>query len=281
MFVQFDDIGSGTGIIVSSDGHIVTNYHVIQNALGIKATLTNGDTYDASVIGYDRLTDLAVVKVDSNNLPAAEFADSATIRVGDPVIAVGNALALKGGPTVTLGIVSARGRTANTDHGTLYDMIQTDAAINNGNSGGPLMDMNGKVIGVTTAILRQAQGIGFAVSSDVVTPIINSLIENGRVIRPLIGISGDDVTPIRSHQLGLLVSDGIIVTRIIQDGPAYVSGIRLGDVITKLNDIPTPDMATFLSLLWTYQVGDTVIAEYVRGSDTFVTSVDLGERPPG
>ena len=189
---------------MSPEGHIVTNYHVIQSSRAIKVTLPSGEAYDATVVGVDRLTDLAVVKVDAQGLPAARFGDSGAVRVGDWVVALGNALALKGGPTVTLGIVSARGRTADTDRGVLYDMIQTDAAINSGNSGGPLVNMSGDVIGVNTAILRQAQGIGFAASSAVVVPVIESLIENGRAVRPLIGLSADDVTPARAHQLNPL-----------------------------------------------------------------------------
>ena len=279
LFVQFDDEGAGTGIIVSPEGHIVTNYHVIQSSRAIKVTLPSGEAYDATVVGVDRLTDLAVVKVDAQGLPAARFGDSGAVRVGDWVVALGNALALKGGPTVTLGIVSARGRTADTDRGVLYDMIQTDAAINSGNSGGPLVNMSGDVIGVNTAILRQAQGIGFAASSAVVVPVIESLIENGRAVRPLIGLSADDVTPARAHQLNLSVTEGVIVTRMADDGPAYLAGIRVGDVITGIDGIPTPDMARFLTLLWTYDVGTVIEVEHVRGADVSVTPVQLAERP--
>lgn len=281
MFLQFDDEGAGTGIIVSRDGHVVTNYHVIQNAREVRVTLPSGKSYDAAVVGRDRLTDLAVIKIDAAGLPAAQFGDSDTLRVGDWVVAFGNALALKGGPTVTLGIVSARGRTADTDRGPLYDTIQTDAAINTGNSGGPLVNMNGEVVGVNTAVLRQAQGIGFAVSSAVAAPVIESLIEHGRVVRPLIGFSGDDVTPARASQFDLSVDEGVIVTHMDENGPAYRAGIRIGDVITKLEGVPTPGIASFLTLLWTYDVSDVVEVEYVRGGDVLVTSIQLAERPPG
>ncbi len=199
--------------------------------------------------------------------------------VGDWVVTLGNALALKGGPTVTLGIVSARGRTVSTERGALYDMIQTDAAINDGNSGGPLVNLKGEVIGINTAILRQAQGIGFAISSSVAGPIIESLIEHKSVVRPLIGLTGADVTPARANQLNLGVRDGIIVTRLSPNGPAASAGINVGDVITRVNDIPTPDMARFLTLLWTFEVGQVVHVEFISQGEALTTTITLTERP--
>ena len=279
MFFDFTDEGAGTGVVIRPDGYIVTNFHVIQGANDIKVNLPNGKTYDAQVVGRDIITDLAVLKIDEENLTTITMGDSDDIHVGDWVVALGNALALKGGPTVTLGIVSARGRTISTERGDLYDLIQTDAAINDGNSGGPLINLQGEVIGINTAIIRRAQGIGFAISSTAAQPIIDSLIEHGRVVRPLIGLTGADVTPARANQLGLNVDDGIIVTRMTLDGPAYEGGIRVGDVITKLNDIPTPDMAEFLTLLWTFEIGQEIQVEYVHENETHVTSVTLAERP--
>ena len=279
MFFDFADEGAGTGVVIRSDGYIVTNFHVIQGANDIKVNLPSGKTYDARVVGRDIITDLAVLKIDEDNLTTIRMGDSDDIHVGDWVVALGNALALKGGPTVTLGIVSARGRTLSTERGDLYDLIQTDAAINDGNSGGPLINLQGEVIGINTAIIRRAQGIGFAISSTAAQPIINSLIEHGRVVRPLIGLTGADVTPARANQLGLNVDEGIIVTRMTLDGPAYEGGIRVGDVITKLNDIPTPDMAEFLTLLWTFEIGQEVQVEYVHEGETQVTGVTLVERP--
>ena len=226
------------------------------------------------------ITDLAIIKIDTDeDLPVANLVNSDSLKVGDWVVALGNALALKGGPTVTLGIVSARGRTITTDRGTLYDMIQTDAAINDGNSGGPVVNLNGEVIGISTAIFRQTQGIGFAVSSSVAMPIIDSLIEHGRVVRPLIGLTGADVTPARANRLNLRVDEGIIVTRMSRDGPAFKAGIRVGDVITKMDGIPTPDMARFLTLLWTYQVDDEMQVEYISNGEFNATLVMLAERP--
>ena len=280
LFFDFTDEGAGSGIVVRPNGYIVTNFHVIQGATEIKVNLPDGRTYDATVIGRDRVTDLAIIKIDAEGLPTVTFGDSDKLEVGDWLVAMGNALALRGGPTVTLGIVSARGRTVVTDRGPLYDMIQTDAAINDGNSGGPLVNLDGEVVGINTAILREAQGIGFAVSSTVASPIIDSLIEHGRVVRPLIGLTGIDVTPAGANRLNLTVDEGIIVTRMSRDGPAFKAGIRVGDVIVKIDGIPTPDMPSFLTLLWTYEVGDSVLVEYVSNSQTVTTVVDLVERPP-
>ena len=281
LFFDFTDEGVGSGMVVRPDGYIVTNFHVIQDANDIQVTLPGIGSYEARVVGEDPLTDLAVLKIEADNLPFVRFGDSREMRVGDWVIAVGNVLALKGGPTVTLGIVSALGRSLTTDRGSLYDLLQTDAAINEGNSGGPLVNIEGEVIGINTAILRDAYGIGFAVSSAVASPIIDSLIDEGRVVRPLIGLTGADVTPARAGQLKLNVTEGVIVTRLSRDGPAFKGGLRVGDVITKLDGIPTPDMARFLTLLWTYDVADTVRLEYISNNQTFETSVELAERPAG
>lgn len=280
LFADFTDEGAGSGIIVRSDGYILTNAHVIESADEIKVSLPNGETYEAVIIGEDRLTDLAVIKIEADGLAVATFTRSDDLRVGDWVVAMGNALALKGGPTVTLGIVSATGRSITTERARLYDLIQTDAAINDGNSGGPLVNLQGEIIGVNTAIFRQAQGIGFAVSSSVAVPIADILIERGRVVRPLIGLAGDDVTPAVASELDLAVTEGALVTRISPGGPAYEAGVRVGDVIVKINDEPTPDMGRFLGLLWSYDVGDTVRVEYVREGETRFADVLLAERPP-
>ena len=280
LFFDFTDEGAGSGMVVRPDGYIVTNFHVIQNANDIRVNLPSGETYDAIVVGRDKLTDLAIIKIDAQDLRTVTFGNSDALRVGDWVVALGNVLALKGGPTVTLGIVSAKGRTTTTERGNLYDLIQTDAAINDGNSGGPLVNLDGEVVGINTAIIRQARGIGFAVSSSVATPIIDSLIEHGRVVRPLIGLVGADVTPARANQLNLSVTEGVIVTRLSRNGPAYLGGIRVGDIVTKIDEIPTPDMARFLSLLWTYDVSDVVTVEYVSDHETLLAQVELLERPP-
>lgn len=279
LFFDFTEEGAGTGIVVRPDGYLVTNLHVVQDADTVLVTMPDGSSYEAQVIGMDRLTDLVVLKIEAKNLDAAIFGNSSQLRVGDWVLALGNALALKGGPSVTLGIVSALGRTVRTQESEdLYDMIQTDAAINQGNSGGPLVNMNGEVIGINTAVFREANGIGFTVSSNVAKPIIDSLIDHGRVVRPLMGIMGRDVTAALASRLGLEVEDGIAIIRLDRDGPAYSAGMRPGDIIVRLDNQLTPDMAKFLSILWTRDVGDTVDVEYMRGNKSIITVVILAER---
>jgi len=278
-FFDFTDDSTGSGIIVRPDGYILTNRHVVQDATKIMVGLPDGRTFEATVVGRDQLTDLTVLKIEADNLDAATFADSDMLRAGDWVVAMGHALDLKGGPSVTLGIVSARGRTVETTQGSLFDMIQTDAAINDGNSGGPLVNLNGNVVGVNTAMLRQAQGIGFAVSSEVARRIADSLIERGRVVRPLIGLTGADLTVSRANDLNLDSANGIITTNMSRSGPAYKAGIRVGDVITHIDGAPTADMAKFLTVLWTYDVGDIVEIQYVSDDGKHVTSVNLVERP--
>lgn len=279
LFFDFTDEGAGSGIIVSSDGYIVTNYHVIHDVIAVKVDLPNGESYDADIVGWDVVTDLAVLKIEpESNLPVVEWGNSDSMRVGDWVVALGNALSLKGGPTVTLGIISALGRTVPTERGSLYHMIQTDAAINKGNSGGPLVSLDGKVIGISTAMLGQAQGIGFAVSSETALPVIASLIEHGEVVRPSMEVSVEDVTPAISNRLGLNVKEGVIITRVAQRGAAFDAGLQVGDVITDIDGIPTKGVSEFLTLLWSYEVGDSVEIDYVRSNKLFETSVELAER---
>lgn len=279
LFFDFTDEGAGSGIIISSDGYIVTNYHVIHDVIAVKVDLPNGDSYDAKIVGWDVVTDLAVLKIEPETaLPVVEWGNSDSMRVGDWVVALGNALSLKGGPTVTLGIISALGRTVPTERGPLYHMIQTDAAINKGNSGGPLVSLDGKVIGISTAMLGQAQGIGFAVSSETALPVIDSLIEYGEVVRPSMDVSVEDVTPAISNRLGLNVQEGVIITRIAQRGSAFDAGLQVGDVITDIDGIPTKGVSEFLTLLWSYEVGDSVEIDYIRSNKLFETTVELAER---
>ena len=278
-FTTFDEEGAGSGFVVRPDGYVVTNNHVIQGASEVQVHLPGGDTYDAAVVGRDDVRDIAVLKIDATGLPFAEFAP-AGLRVGDWVMTMGNALDLMGGPTVTLGIVSGLGRTMQTEQypNFFYDLIQTDAAINTGNSGGPLVDLQGKVVGINQATLRQAQGISFAISAATAEPIIQSLIDHGRVVRPSLGFRGIDVTPARASRFRLVVTEGVLVTRVSGEGPAYVGGVRVGDIITKIDGIPTQDMARLLSLLWSYKVGDNILVEYISEDQYLSTTIELAER---
>ena len=278
-FFEVPDEGDGSGFVVRPDGYIATNYHVVQGAQEIKVHLPSGETYDGRVVGSDPVTDLAVIKIDAVDLPTATFASTDGLRVGDWVMSVGNALALKGGPTVTLGIVSALGRTIFAQDQEFYDLIQTDAAINDGDSGGPLVNLDGDVVGVNQAILRRAQGMGFAVSASVAGPVIESLIDHGRVIRPEIGFNARTLSPAIANELNLRVSEGVIVTFIPSGGPAHDAGIRLGDVIVTIDGNPTPDVATWFGLLWSHKVGDQIQVEYLHNNRIITATVTLTERP--
>jgi S1-C subfamily serine protease len=239
--------------------------------------LPNGETFPAEVVGVDGVTDIAILRIDADGLPFATLADGARIRVGDWVMTMGNALALKGGPTVTLGIVSGMERTIDTDQGQqFFDLIQTDATINTGNSGGPLVDLNGNVIGINQAVLAEAR-FGFAINSSVAAPVIASLIENGRVSRPEIGINGDDVTSVIAMSFNLPVNEGVIVTTMQLGGPAHAAGIRVGDIITKVDDIATPDLANLQRRLWSYQPGDEIVVEYINEGSSKIATVTLGQ----
>jgi len=276
-FSTFRDEGAGSGFIVRPNGYVVTNEHVIRGAQQIQVHLPNGETFPADFVGADTVTDIAILKIDADGLPFATLADGDKIRVGDWVMTMGNALALKGGPTVTLGIVSGVGRTIETDQAQqFFDLIQTDATINTGNSGGPLVDLNGNVVGINQAVLAEAR-FGFAINSAVAAPVIASLIENGRVSRPNIGINGDDVTAAIARSFNLPITEGVIVTTMQLGGPAHAAGIRVGDIISKVDDIPTPDLANLQRRLWSYHPGDEVVVEYINEGTTEIATVTLGE----
>ena len=278
-FYNFEDQGNGSGFVVRPDGYIATNYHVVKGATEIKVYLPNGETYEAQLIGRDTVTDLAVLKIEAENLEYLQIGDSDSLRVGDWVIAIGNALALKGGPTVTIGIVSALGRTIRSEEGDFYDLIQTDAAINEGNSGGPLLNLSGEVIGINQAILRQGRSLSFAVSSNVASPIFEGLMTSGCVKRPLMGFASVDLTPAVANDLGLTVKEGIIVSYMPSAGPAYDAGIRLGDIIIKINQSLVVDVKDWLEKLWSLKSGDETIVTYVREDKMYETIVVLGSRP--
>ena len=274
-FSTFRDEGAGSGFIVRPDGYIVTNEHVIRGAQELQAHLANGETYSATVVGKDIVTDIAILKIDADGLPFATLSDTSNIRVGDWVMTLGNALDMRGGPTATLGIVSGLRRSIKTEQGQqFFNLIQTDATINTGNSGGPLVDMDGTVIGINQAVLAEAR-FGFAINAVVAGPVIDSLIEDGVVSRPEIGIKGDDVTPAIARSFNLSVTEGVVVTAIDSDGPAHAAGLRVGHIITKLDDIPTPGLATFLPRLWAYKPGDEIVIEYVDDDSTKVTTVNV------
>ena len=244
--------GTGSGVIYTEDGYILTNNHVVENASVIKVSMIDGREFNGKVVGRDPKTDVAVVKVEAKDLPAMAFADSDNIEVGDMVLAVGHPFGI--GQTVTTGIISAKGRaTMGLDY---EDFIQTDAAINPGNSGGALVDVEGRLIGMNTAILSRNggnQGIGFAVPTNLARWVMESIVNNGRVERGFLGVNIQDLTPTLAQQFKLDQAKGALVSGVSPDSPAEKAGVQSGDVITSFNGKPVTD-SRHLKL----QVGSTV-----------------------
>ena len=223
--------GQGSGIIIDKKGLVVTNNHVIDGASQVHVGLKDGRTFTGEVVGSDEATDVAVIRLEAADLPVAELGDSESLKVGQFVIAVGNALALPGGPTVSLGVLSAKGRPLPGTDFIFEGLIQTDAAVNPGNSGGPLSDLEGRVIGVTTMMIPYAQGMGFAIPINTVKKIAQEIVENGRVSRRWIGISGVDVGPQLARRYGLRTESGFLIAEVVPGSPADQAGLMNGDVV--------------------------------------------------
>ena len=279
VFGVFPEQGAGSGVIVRPDGYILTNNHVVQGATNIKVTLIGGKTLAGKIIGRDPLADLAVVKVDTNDpLPAARLGSSANLQVGQLAIAIGNPFAL--GSTVTTGVVSALNRKIEQANLVVDNLIQTSAAINPGNSGGALVDSSGAVIGINTAIIPNAQGIGFAIPSDVARVEMDQLIANGRVIRPWVGVvyGGDvDAQSGQMHQLG--TDHGVLVRDVDPKSPAGHAGLQPGDIITSVNDDRVDTWNQFVHDVVSKKVGETVKLGIVRDRGSRTVAVTLAERP--
>jgi serine protease Do len=274
--------GAGSGIIISSDGYIVTNNHVVENANKVTVTLSDGSAFEATIEGTDAQTDLAVVKINASNLSYLHFLSDSLeqLSVLDPVVAVGNALALPGGPTWTLGVVSNLGRSIEVDTGAvLNDIIQTDAAINTGNSGGPLVNMAGQVVGINVAIASNAENIGFAISTDTAIPVVQSLITEGKVVRPWLGVQVTTVTSTIQQYYNLAVNTGALITSVTNNSPANKAGLRAGDVITKVDNEDISTASELLSVIRSHQIGDQVEIVYYRGNVQQVATATLEESP--
>jgi len=273
---------AGSGVIIDDRGYIITNNHVVEGAESIAVTLPDGRTFDAALVGTDPLTDLALIKIEGDSLPTAVFGNSSEVRVGDWVVAIGNALALEGGPTVTVGVISALGRTIEAESGwSLYDVIQTDAAINPGNSGGPLINLQSEVVGINTAKISavEVSGVGFAMSADTARPVIMGLIANGYVSRPYLGISLVTVTPAIARSYELTTEVGAMVYRVVTGTPADRAGLRANDVITLIDGEKVTTADDVVLAIRAHDIGDRIEITYLRGSREITTSATLVERP--
>lgn len=269
----------GSGVIVSPQGYILTNNHVIESADQIEVALADGRKVSAKVVGTDPDTDLAVIKVDLPNLPALTLAQSDEASVGDVVLAIGNPFGV--GQTVTMGIISALGRN-HLGINTFENFIQTDAAINPGNSGGALVDTNGNLLGINTAIYSRTGGnlgIGFAIPASTIKNVMESIIQNGQVIRGWIGVEPQDITPELAESFGLKQKSGIIIAGVLKDGPAAKSGIKPGDILLNINGTVMTDTTAMMNFIAQIKPNQKVTMHLLRKAKPLQVTVDVGKRP--
>lgn len=281
LFRRFGATGNGTGAIIHPDGYVVTNFHVVHGANRIVVTTDDGRHFDATIVGTDPVTDLAVLKIEGDGpFPALPFAPPDSVRVGDWAIAIGNALGLPGGPSVTLGVVGAVDRSLTTQQQSLTDLIQTDAAINEGNSGGPLVDLNGEVIGINTAVVRGAQGMGFSVSSFTVVPVVQSILQHGRVRWPWMGVGISDITALAALQMDLDDRRGVLIGRVWPNSPAEEAGIETGDILIHIGGHDIDSLRTLQRVMREeLEVGDEALAVFLREGQPIELLIKLAEMP--
>jgi len=266
----------GSGVIVDKEGHVLTNHHVVAGAQVIIVKLADGRTFEAELLGSDPLTDLAVLKIDGDNLPFAELGDSDEVEVGQWVLAIGNPFGF--GWTVTAGVISAKGR-ANVGVAEFEDFIQTDAAVNPGNSGGALVDLNGKVVGITTAIISRTggyQGISLAIPSNMAKAVMASIIKHGRVLRGYMGWTLVTMSPQLARRLRIRFRPGVFVWEVLRNSPAEKAGIRPGDIVTSINGKSVSDARRLRNIIATYQAGRRVELEVWRGRKRLLINATIG-----
>jgi S1-C subfamily serine protease len=272
--------GQGSGLVLDTRGLIVTNNHVVDGATKVQVSLKDGRTFVGEVVGSDEATDIAVIRVEARDLPAADLGDSESLKVGQFVLAMGNALGLPGGPTVSMGVLSAMGRPLPGADFIFEGLLQTDAAVNPGNSGGPLADLEGRVIGINTAMIPFAQGVGFAIPINTVKRITNEILEKGAVARPWLGISGIDLTPPLARRYSMQVQSGFLVAEVLPSSPAYMAGLRVGDVIVAAGGHEVKRTKDLLYALSQVQTGTHLPLQVNRmGSQTWI-QVRPSESPP-
>jgi serine protease DegQ len=271
--------GLGSGVIVSPEGYLLTNHHVIEGADEIEVQLTDGRQARARVIGSDVETDLAVLKIELDKLPVITFGPSQALQVGDAVLAIGNPFNV--GQTVTSGIVSAMGRN-RLGLSTFENFIQTDAAINPGNSGGALVDGQGALVGINTAIFSRSGGslgIGFAIPADTARQVMEGLIRDGQVTRGWLGVETRDLTPEFAESFGLPIKDGALITGVLQDGAASKAGIRPGDVVLRVGEAPVANTAQLLAAVAALKPGTLTTVRVQRGEKALELPATVAQRP--
>ncbi|MBT8470594.1 MAG: trypsin-like peptidase domain-containing protein [Deltaproteobacteria bacterium] len=268
--------GGGSGVILKSNGYILTNNHVVSEANRIDVRLRNGKRYPATLVGVDSATDLAMLKIDARGLPQAEFASSEKARVGQFVIAIGSPFGLD--YTVTTGVLSAKGR-GGIGANEIEDYLQTDASINPGNSGGPLVDLQGRVLGINTMIIGRGSGIGFAIPAEIAQRVASQLIVNGSVKRAWLGVSFQEITPELAAHFGGKFDGGALVNAVVPGGPAEKAGLQSGDVITAIGDQQIREGHDLLRTVLRQGVGERLTLEVRRGEKTKSIAVVTGERP--
>ena len=271
--------GQGSGFVVSSDGYIVTNNHVVGDADEVQVRFQDGTEYSAEIVGTDSRSDVAVIKIDAKNLPVLELGDSDALEVGEWVLAIGSPFGLS--HTLTAGIVSAKGRSSVgiTDY---ENFIQTDAAINPGNSGGPLVDLNSRAIGMNTAIFSRSggyMGIGFAIPINMVQNIMNQLINDGRVTRGFLGVLIQNLTNELADSFGLESQRGVLIAEVTKDSPAMNAGMKAGDVVVKFDERDVTDVGTFRNRVSLVYPGSVVSLIVIRDGKQKVLNVTIGELP--
>src|SRR5574341_56802 len=281
-----DPQASGSGVIISKDGYVITNNHVVEGYQKLEVIFRDGKSVEATLVGTDPFADVAVLKIAGPVPGVAGFGNSDALNPGESVIAIGSPLGDYKN-TVTVGVVSATGRTISTQDGyQMEDLIQTDAAINHGNSGGPLVNLAGQVIGINTLVVRgsgsssdQAEGLGFAIASNTVKAVSDQLIAKGYVSRPYLGITWALVTPDIAQANGLPAQSGVYVKSVGDGSPAAQAGLQVGDIITQVDSTPLDADHPFINTLLHYSVGQAVQVTVARGTQTLTLKVTLGERP--
>ncbi len=270
--------GSGSGVIVREDGIIVTNNHVVgEDTTEAEVRLSDKTHQIARIIGRDKETDIAVLKIETDRkLPAAQFGDSSVLKVGQWVLAVGNPMGLD--RTVTLGVISGIGRE-RLNLSKYENFIQTDAAINPGNSGGPLFNLRGEVIGINTAIIHMAQGIGFSIPADMVSRVVDQLVSQGRVVRGWLGVGIQGLTKELSKQFGIKEGEGVLINEVYEDDPAYAAGIKPGDIILMVDDEPVDSPNQLSRLVARVGPGENAKIRVLRDGKEMIYHVPMAERP--